>query len=72
MECMEAGGGSGGGSINIFYNNRDCEILKPKVDGGTAGKQGSHGMSYDNYPTAGKSGSISIGRIVNGTYVSEM
>jgi len=72
MERMVAGGGSGGGSVNIFYNNRNCEILKPKVDGGIAGKQASHGISYDNYPTNGKSGSIAVGRIVNGTYVSEM
>lgn len=51
------GGGSGGGSINIFYEQNYNNTGTIDTNGGTGGATGGIG-------------SISIGNISNGTYVS--
>lgn len=57
------GGSSGGGSINIFYRTTYKNEGEINTDGGNA-----NGTKYTG--GAGGTGSISIGQIVNGTYVS--
>lgn len=54
------GGGSGGGSINIFYTNIS-QISTLEVKGGSA----------VNYSGAGGDGTVTIGRILDGTFVKE-
>ena len=58
-----AGGSSGGGSINIFYTN-NVEVGNIQTNGGEIAK-GSKSKGG-----AGGNGSISVGQIVDETYVS--
>ena len=61
---VNAGGSSGGGSINIFYKNTFQNTKDIIANGGDSlyGRSGNGG--------AGGTGSISIGKISNGTYES--
>ena len=58
----KGGGGSGGGSLNIFYKVLTSQGTM-QTNGGTAGTSGPTGG-------AGGTGSISMGNISTGTYVS--
>lgn len=60
-----AGGGSGGGSINIFYKG-SIQKGSLSVYGGSGGScyRGRHGGS-------GGAGSITIGNISTGTFVKD-
>ena len=51
------GGSSGGGSINIFYRDQYMQNGNLDANGGTVGGNGG-------------TGSISVGQIVDGSYVS--
>ena len=57
------GGGSAGGSINIFYTDT---IIKGQI----FVKGGSGGIAEYNGGVAG-SGTITVGRILDGTFVKE-
>ena len=62
-----SGGGSGGGSINIFYKS-NISLGTITVSGGSAGgSQG--GWYYRGFD--GEEGSISVGNISTGTYISD-
>ena len=61
------GGGSGGGSINIFYNSKIVNKPTMNVSGGSGKDLGYNGKRSD----AGASGSVSTGNISTGTYVAE-
>lgn len=59
------GGGSGGGSINIFYKNL--------IEQGDINADGGNGGAYKNtgvYGGAGGNGTITVGNISTGTFVS--
>lgn len=58
MELETGGGGSGGGSINIFYKDSLENLGNIKADGGGA---------YGSGGTAGN-GTISVGNISSGSY----
>lgn len=60
----QTGGSSGGGTINIFYKDsyNNSGIIKAEKGLRTNGRLTSGG--------AGGTGSISVGQILNGTYVS--
>lgn len=68
---MEAGGGgSGAGSINIFYNSHgELPDTIGQAAGGDGGSPCSYGSSVRS--SAGGNGSISVGNISTGTYVSD-
>lgn len=61
------GGGSGGGSINIFYKDSYNNSGSIRANGGTGGTgEYSYGV-YSNGGNGG-TGSISVGQILDGTY----
>lgn len=67
--CSSTGGGSGGGSINVFYHT----ILQKgtiQVNGGNGGIQDNIYNNYKGIGGTGGTGTISIGSISTGTYVS--
>lgn len=75
MEGFHGGGGSGGGSINLFYkvNVTKGTIL---VNGGTKGNAQSVisttvGYDYGYAGGNGGSGCITIGNISTGTFVKD-
>ena len=61
-KAYNGGGSSGGGSINIFYNNEYSNNGTVVANGGTAAGTNKGG--------AGGKGTVSIGNISTGTYVS--
>ena len=56
-KSVETGGGSGGGSINVFYSNS-------YTNSGTISASGDTSRT-----PVGATGSISVGQISDGTYV---
>ena len=54
------GGSSGGGSVNIFYNNSCNNSGTIEAKGGKSGNGG-----------AGGDGTVTIGKILNGTFVKD-
>lgn len=68
---QECTGGAGGGSINIFYEDAESYIdgSKCAVNGGRGGAYTGNG--YKCYAGAGGNGSITIGSIESGTFVSD-
>ena len=62
VKAYNGGGSSGGGSINIFYNNEYSNNGTVVANGGTAAGTNKGG--------AGGKGTVSIGNISTGTYVS--
>ena len=54
------GGSSGAGSINIFYNENYSNLGTIEAKGGKAGNGG-----------AGGDGTVTIGKILNGTFVKD-
>lgn len=65
-DSYAGGGGSGGGSINIFYRTI-YEKGTVTAAGGTGGIGASSSLGYNG--GAGGNGTISIGSIATGTYV---
>lgn len=61
------GGSSGGGSINIFYKNNISCTGSVEAKGGDIGTNSSGSKSGSN----GGDGTISIGSVKNGTYLSD-
>ena len=61
------GGSSGGGSINIFYKNNISCTGSLEAKGGDIGTNSSGSKSGSN----GGDGTISIGSVKNGTYLSD-
>ena len=57
------GGSSGGGSINIFYREKLSQNGTVEANGGAKARD-------DMYGSEGGTGAISIGKIVNGSYIS--
>lgn len=52
------GGASGGGSVNVFYNSSENDIV-PTAEGGKGNGGGNGG-----------NGSVSVGKIEDGTYIN--
>ena len=69
--CCSTGGGSGGGSINIFYNTIQGKNTM-YVNGGIGGIRHNtyNNNNYNGIGGTGGTGTISIGSISTGTYVS--
>lgn len=67
---MDGGGGSGGGSINLFYNN---SITKGTITAtcGYGGTNGGGSWTYKRVGGNGGAGSITIGNISTGTFVKD-
>lgn len=65
---MEAGGGgSGAGSINIFYKN----TIKKGTITSIGGPGGKNGRRLGGIGGAGGAGSVTIGNISTGTFVKD-
>lgn len=73
LECLAGGGGSGGGSINLFYRSN---ITKGVIQssGGLGGSANySHGNLHSHGYQAGNGGAgcITIGNISTGTFIKD-
>ncbi len=76
--CSAGGGGSGGGSINLFYNSY---LKKGNISAsggsGYSGSSGTYGNKIIGYSTvyarggSGGAGCVSYGSIASGSYVAD-